>query len=82
MTLLDFQNRPKTVGYEMIPISQFKINFDSEIREKLQLTSDSKIIVFRFNKQMCRILLVQSKRCSNLLYVIGYDWNYTAYNHG
>ena len=55
MTLLDFQNRPKTVGYEMIPISQFKINFDSEIREKLQLTSDSKIIVFRFNKQMCRI---------------------------
>ena len=66
----------------MIPISQFKINFDSEIREKLQLTSDSKIIVFRFNKQMCRILLVQSKLCSNLLYVIGYDWNYTAYNHG
>ena len=81
MKLLEFQNKPKSTGYEMIPIYQLNMEIDEEIRKELELTNDSKVIVFRFNKQKCRMLLVQSRKCPSLLYVIGYDWNYNAYKH-
>lgn len=80
--LVDFQNKPKSVGYGMmLPLYELNVVIDERIRKELELTNDSKIIVFRFNKQKCRMLLVQSKKCPSLLYVIGYDWNYSAYKH-
>lgn len=81
MKLVDFQNKPKSTGYEMLPIYEFNFVIDEKLMKELSLTNDSKIIVFRFNKQNCRLLLVQSKKCPSLLYIIGYDWNYSAYKH-
>lgn len=81
LTWKELQNRPKETGYEMIPISEFKINFEN-IKNDLKLSDDSKIIVFRFSNQECRLLGVRSQECSSILYIIGYDWNYSAYNHG
>jgi hypothetical protein len=48
----------------------------------LSLSEDSKIIVFRFNNQKSRILGVRSQECNSILYIIGYDWDFSAYNHG
>lgn len=79
--LIDFQNKPKTVGYEMLPLNQFNLNIDSKTMNELKLTNDSKIIVFRFGKQKYRLFMVQSRMCPSLLYVIGYDWDFSAYNH-
>ena len=79
--LEELQNRPHETGYEMIPISEFKISFES-IKRELQLSDDSKIIVFRFNSQNNRLLGVRSKECNSILYIIGYDWDYSAYDHG
>ena len=76
----DFINKPKEIGYEAIAISQFKIDL-SNIKKELKLSNDSKIIVFRFDNQKARLLGVKSKECSAILYIIGYDWNYTAYKH-
>ena len=81
LTWSELQNRPKETGYEMIPISEFNINFKN-IKDDLKLSDDSKIIVFRFNSQKCRILGVRSNECSSILYIVGYDWDYSAYNHG
>lgn len=81
ITWKELQNRPKETGYEMIPISDFLINLDN-IKEKLKLSDDSKIIVFRFNHQKNRILGVRSQECSSILYIIGYDWDFSAYDHG
>jgi hypothetical protein len=81
ITWKELQNRPKETGYETIPISEFNFNFDN-LKEKLKLSDDSKIIVFRFNNQKCRLLGVRSQECSSILYIIGYDWDYSAYNHG
>lgn len=81
LTWKELQNRPRESGYEMIPISQFKIDLTS-IKEELKLADDSKIIVFRFNNQDVRLLGVRSQECSSILYVIGYDWDFSAYNHG
>lgn len=79
--LVDFQNKPKSVGYEMIPLNQFKLKIDSNTMKELKLTNDSKIIVFRFGKQNYRMFMIQSKVCPALLYLIGYDWDYSAYDH-
>ena len=81
LTLKELQNRPKETGYETIPISQFKVNLEN-IKEELKLAGDSKIISIRFDNQNARILAVQSQECSSMLYIIGYDWDYSAYNHG
>ena len=81
ITWKELQNRPKETGYETIPISEFKISFDN-LKKKLNLSDDIKIIVIRFNNQKCRILGVPSQECSSILYIVGYDWDYSAYNHG
>lgn len=65
----------------MLPLYELNVVIDERIKKELNLTNDSKIIIFRFNKQKCRILLVQSRKCPSLLYVIGYDWNFSAYKH-
>ncbi|MCI8640698.1 MAG: hypothetical protein HFJ59_02335 [Clostridia bacterium] len=81
LTWKELQNRPKQTGYETIPISEFNICLDN-IKQDLNLSDDSKIIVFRFNSQKSRLLGVKSYECSSILYIIGYDWNFSAYNHG
>lgn len=81
LTWIELQNRPKEASYETIPISQFKIDLTS-IKNDLNLSDDSKIIVFRFNNQNARLLGVRSQECSSILYVIGYDWDFSAYHHG
>lgn len=80
LTWKELQNRPKQSGYETIPISEFKINLDN-IKKDLELADDSKIIVFRFNNQKSRLLGVKSAKCKSILYIIGYDWDYSAYKH-
>ena len=81
LTWKELQNRPKEAGYETIPISQFKIDL-TNIKNDLNLADDSKIIVFRFNNQNARLLGVRSQECSSILYIIGYDWDFSAYDHG
>lgn len=84
LRFVDLQNRPKESGYEMIPISELNFKIDNKIKQGLGLSNDSKVIVFRFNKQKCRLILAKSTKsqCTNLLYVLGYDWDFSAYNHG
>lgn len=77
LTMLDFQDKPKKSGYEGLPISSFSINF-SNIKNQLGLSNDSKILVFRFHKEKCRLLTVYK---NEILYIIGYDWNFSAYKH-
>jgi len=77
----ELQNKPKEIGYEMIPISKIDINLEN-IKQELKISEDDKIIVMRFCNQKYRILGVRSQECNSILYIIGYDWDYSAYNHG
>lgn len=69
----------KDVGIETIPFDQ--INFSPN---GLEMTPDEKVIVFRFASAKCRIIGVKGKLCSSCAtyYVIGFDFNYSAYDHG
>ena len=47
-----------------------------------QFSNDQKVIVFRFGGNSSYRLLGVKGNESNVLYVIGYDFDFSAYNHG
>lgn len=60
-------------GFETIPAMQ--INFKPS---RYEFSPDEKVWVFRFGKQRYRLIGIQD---SGTLYIIGYDLNFSAYNH-
>lgn len=47
-----------------------------------QFSNDQKVFIFRFGSNNKYRLLGVNGSDSNVLYVIGYDFDYSAYNHG
>ena len=63
-------------GIETLPASSIKFRPD-----KYVFSDGDKVIVFRFNSDKCRIIGFKTESSSNY-YVIGFDFDYSAYNHG
>ncbi len=68
----------KFKGFETLENSQIKFK-GKEVRHLV--SADTKIYILRFGKDY-RLLGFKTSRCSNSFHVIGFDFNYTAYNHG
>ena len=76
---LDLSRRRKEQfgGFETIPFGQ--INF---YPDNIELTKDTKILSFRFGAgDKFRMLGYRIERCQ-AFYIIGYDFNHSAYLHG
>lgn len=75
----NWNHRRKDIGIETLSFDQ--INFKPN---NLELSPDEKIIVFRFSSGNCRMLGIKGKFCSTCAtyYIIGFDFDYSAYNHG
>lgn len=75
----------KIQGLEYMPIKYFCHSIQNTCRQ-LQNNQDAcdtqKLIIFRFGKQKYRMICVKAKEISGLLYVIAFDFDYSAYNHG
>ena len=63
-------------GFEAITYNQ--LNFRPA---NLDLSSDTKLIVFRINSQNWRLIGYKSDNFKGVLHVIGFDFNYSAYKH-
>lgn len=77
---IDLMALPKGHGFETIPVSRLKFQ-PSEMDD----ISGQKAIVFRFkgvNGKDCRIIGIKEDHCSAVCHVIGYDFDYSAYDHG
>lgn len=71
------KNKFELGGFEVIPFGQMKpIKID-----KLEVTKDTGIHVFRFNSQHYRLCGIKDSYC-NVLHIIAYDFNYKLYPHG
>lgn len=73
MKWVEFANSGKSLGIEYIPIKILKI----EIHEDLK--NYEKFISIRFKEQDYRILAIKN---NDYLHIIGFDLDYSAYNHG
>lgn len=67
----------KEMGYETIPYGQIRFQASG----LPFISNDSKIIVFRFNGGSMRILGYKKAPCATLQ-IIGFDFDYSAYDHG
>lgn len=67
----------KEQGCEMIEYWRFH----SMKPNGLSLAKDEKLYIFRFSKQDYRVCGVRIDSCPTM-YIIGFDFNYSAYNHG
>ena len=80
MTWLELAGLPKKQGFETIPIDS--LNFQPSHFSSGQ---EKKAVVFRFkgvNGKDCRIIGIKEEHCSAVYHVIGYDFDYSAYDHG
>lgn len=80
-TLRDLGMRRKDQfgGFEMIPVSQIK----TCLCKRSDLTPDVSVWVFRFCKSQYRLIAYKyAGNNENVLYILGYDFDYSAYDHG
>ena len=68
-------NADKYKGFESMNISQVKF----KPNPLKQVSNDQKVLVVRFNREKYRMIGIKEK---NVFQVIGFDFNYKAYNHG
>ena len=73
---LDLGKETKKTGFETISYNQ--LNFAPN---ELDLSNDTKLIIFRINNQNWRLIGYKSDNFKSVLHIIGFDFNYTAYKH-
>lgn len=76
-TSLGLRDRKTLGGYESLPACCIK----DSIKQKVFLSPDSKIMSFIFGQKNYRLLGVKPTACG-ALHVIGYDFDFSAYDHG
>lgn len=74
---LGLRNKSQLGGFEAIPLAQIK----PCIYKKINLTPDTSLLVFRFSGYRM-ITYKPSDSGNDVLYILGYDFNYSAYDHG
>lgn len=68
--------RSKDRGLETIEMNELKF------KPQLTLTPDTKVLVIRFKRQEYRMIGIKSERNKDVFHVFGFDFNYSAYDHG
>lgn len=71
---LESMNLDKRKGFETIPYKA--LNFSPK---NFTLTKDDKLLVVRFYRDKYRIIGMKE---DNIFHVFGFDFNYSAYDHG
>jgi hypothetical protein len=75
-TWLELHQLNKRLGIETLPYS--KIRFSSNDYE---ISKEQNIYVFRLNSQNWRMLGIKSEINKDVLHIIGFDFDFSAYNH-
>lgn len=72
----DLEQLNKRTGFEMIPAREVKISLD-----QIKVEKPTNLIVFRFDQQRFRLIGFKIKN-NPVFYILGFDFDYDAYNHG
>ncbi len=82
ITLTDAKANGKIQGCEPLKYSKFNLSFQQIMDNTDIISKDSSLEVFRFCQNNYRLICKPDIIHTNLLYIIGFDFNYSAYNHG
>lgn len=76
------RNRGKKLGAERIPYTQLSSSFQGVCDTSDVVSKDSKVVVFQFCNHKYRLICKDDIIHSNLMHIIGFDFDFTAYDHG
>lgn len=68
-------------GFETLPLDAMKGSIIDSVPADRQKEIHG-LLVFRFDKEKYRLICASLPEQPNLLYVLGFDLDYTLYNHG
>lgn len=73
--------RKEQGGKELLSYCQLSFKaYDSNY--ELNLTGDTKVHVYRFGSGHYRMIGYRGDKCTSVFYVLGFDFDYSAYDHG
>lgn len=72
----------KTRGAETIACNQFNSSIQTFLKTLGFIEASSKLIIIRFHSQDYRLICKSDPTHNNLLYILAFDFDYSAYNHG
>lgn len=81
-TIDDIIGERKANGFEMMPLSSFKSKYQEILLNTGIVSRDSKLIVIRFNSGRYRIIGKMDASAQNVIHVILFDFDFSAYDHG
>lgn len=76
--------KPKDIGIETLPYRQFNKPFQNILDGIPVISKDSKLTVLRFKAgdKNYRIICKSDLSSQNIMHIIGFDFDFSAYNHG
>lgn len=77
LNIVDLLNKPKNSGLEVLPVWKFAKVFQNAV-----LSKDAKLYVARFGQQNFRIIMEKEPNSDNVLNILGFDFDFSAYDHG
>lgn len=77
-----FEKRNKYQGGRKL-LDYSQINFNAhDPKNELELSNDTKIMSIRFGGDKYRLIGCKSRQCSSVIYILGIDIDFSAYDHG
>ncbi|MBF0579669.1 hypothetical protein IM774_07750 [Erysipelotrichaceae bacterium RD49] len=78
-----YEKPKKHGGIETIPYSSFSHRIANNIPPDKKVSQDTKFVVFRFGpSDSYRMIGYKSNRCRQAMHIIGFDFDYSLYDHG
>lgn len=78
----DARMRGKKLGLERIPYAQLSKPMQSICDNTNIVSKDSTVCVFQFYNHLYRLICKEDINHSNLMHIIAFDLDFSAYNHG
>ena len=72
----------KKLGSESFPVNQFSKPIQEICKGVDIISGDSKLVVFQFCNHGYRLICKNDIMHANLMHVIAFDFNFSAYDHG
>ena len=81
-TLNEVRQIGKVTGGEQVPLWQFSDGLQRSLKNIPHVSEDTKLTIFRFGNNNYRLICVEDAQTSHILYIVAFDFDFTAYDHG
>lgn len=82
ISVTEARDRGKQLGLEKIPYSMFDSSLQQICDGSGIVSKDSKLTIFRFYKNKYRLICKDDINHPNIMHILAFDFDFSAYSHG